>query len=163
MKTTINQAVKSRILAILIVILSPSVFFAQGKAEKVEQLKIAYFTKELNLTTQEAEKFWPVYNEMEKKIKALRKDRRKTFKELEDNGDSLSVDVVKKHTNSIFDSEIAEVNTKKEYYAKIGVIIGYKKATKVYKVERDFKRELLMRLKEERGQTPKPSRPNKPE
>lgn len=163
MKTTINQAVKSRILAILIVILSPSVFFAQGKAEKVEQLKIAYFTKELNLTTQEAEKFWPVYNEMEKKIKALRKDRRKTFKELEDNGDSLSVDVVKKHTNSIFDSEIAEVNTKKEYYAKIGVIIGYKKATKVYKVERDFKRELLMRLKEERGQTPKPPRPNKPE
>lgn len=163
MKTTINQIVKSRILAILIVILSPSVFFAQGKAEKVEQLKIAYFTKELNLTTQEAEKFWPVYNEMEKKIKALRKDRRKTFKELEDNGDSLSVDVVKKHTNSIFDSEIAEVNTKKEYYAKIGVIIGYKKATKVYKVERDFKRELLMRLKEERGQTPKPPRPNKPE
>jgi len=163
MKTTINQAVKSRILAILIVILSPSVFFAQGKAEKVEQLKIAYFTKELNLTTQEAEKFWPVYNEMDKKIKALRKDRRKTFKELEDNGDSLSVEIVKKHTNSIFDSEIAEVNTKKEYYAKIGGIIGYKKATKVYKVERDFKRELLMRLKEERGQTPKPPRPNKPE
>jgi septal ring factor EnvC (AmiA/AmiB activator) len=163
MKTTINQAVKSRILAILIVILSPSVFFAQGKAEKVEQLKIAYFTKELNLTTQEAEKFWPVYNEMEKKIKALRKERRKTFKELEDKGDSLSVELVKKHTNSIFDSEIAEVNTKKEYYAKIGGIIGYKKATKVYKVERDFKRELLMRLKEERGQTPKPSRSNKPE
>lgn len=163
MKRTINQAVTSRILAILIVILSPSVYFAQGKAEKVEQLKIAYFTKELNLTTQEAEKFWPVYNEMEKKIKTLRKERRKTFKELEDKGDSLSVEVVKKHTNSIFDSEIAEVNTKKEYYAKIGGIIGYKKATKVYKVERDFKRELLKRLKEERGQTPKPPRPNKPE
>lgn len=163
MKTTINQIVKSRILAILIVILSPSVFFAQGKAEKVEQLKIAYFTKELNLTTQEAEKFWPVYNEMEKKIKTLRKERRKTFKELEDNGDSLSVEVVKKHTNSIFDSEIAEVNTKKEYYAKIGGIIGFKKATKVYKVEREFKRELLIRLKEQKGQSPKPQRPNKPE
>jgi septal ring factor EnvC (AmiA/AmiB activator) len=163
MKTNIKKAAKTRILAILIVILSPSVFFAQGKAEKVEQLKIAYFTKELNLTTQEAEKFWPVYNEMEKKIKALRKERKKSFKELEDKGDSLSVELVKKHTNGIFDSEIAEVNTKKEYYAKIGGIIGYKKATKVYKIERDFKRELLMRLKEERGQNPKPQRPNKPE
>jgi hypothetical protein len=163
MKTNIKKAAKTRILAILIVILSPSVFFAQGKAEKVEQLKIAYFTKELNLTTQEAEKFWPVYNEMEKKIKALRKERKKSFKELEDKGDSLSVELVKKHTNGIFDSEIAEVNTKKEYYAKIGGIIGYKKATKVYKIERDFKRELLMRLKEERSQNPKPQRPNKPE
>lgn len=163
MKTTISQSVKVRIITILIVALSPSAFFAQGKAEKVEQLKIAYFTKELNLTTQEAEKFWPVYNEMEKKIKTIRKERRKTVKELEDKGDSLSVEVVKKHTNSIFDSEITEVNTKKEYYAKIGGVIGFKKATLVYKVERDFRRALLKRLKEEKGQAPKPQRPNKPE
>jgi len=85
------------------------------------------------------------------------------LQELEDHGDSLSVEVVKKHTNSLFDSEIAEVNIKKEYYAKIGGIIGYKKATKVYKVESDFKRELLIRLKEQRGQQAKSQKPNKPE
>lgn len=160
MKTKIIQTAKLKIVALLLVIVSPSVLVAQGKAEKVEQLKIAYFTKELNLTSQEAEKFWPVYNEMEKKIKTIRKERRKTFKELEVHGDSLSVEVVKKHTNSLFDSEIAEVNIKKEYYTKIGGIIGYKKATKVYKIERDFKRELLIRLKEHKGQQGKQQRTN---
>lgn len=119
--------------------------------EKVEQLKIAYFTKELNLTTSEAEKFWPIYNEMEGKIKEIRKSRRKIAKNLHQNGDSLAVDVVKKNTIAIFDSEIAEVNVKKEYYNKIGDAIGYKKASKVYKLEMEFRKKLLQRLKEERG------------
>lgn len=163
MKTKTINKLKMRIVAILLVTIMPGVFYAQGKAEKVEQLKIAYFTKELNLTSQEAEKFWPVYNEMEKKIKTLRKERKKIYKELEENGDSLSVEAVKKHTNSIFDNEMAEITIKKEYYSKIGAVIGYKKATKVYKVERSFKRELLIRLKEEKGQGAKPQRSNKPQ
>ena len=115
--------------------------------EKVEQLKIAYFTKELNLTTSEAEKFWPIYNEMEGKIKEIRKNRRKIAKNLHQNGDSLAIDVVKKNTIAIFDSEIAEVNVKKEYYNKIGDAIGFKKASKVYKVEMEFRKKLLQKLK----------------
>ena len=119
--------------------------------DKVEQLKIAYFSKELNLTTSEAEKFWPIYNEMEGKIKEIRKNRRKTSKYLQQNGDSLAADVVKKNTIAIFDNEIAEVNLKKEYYNKIGEAIGYKKASKVYKLEIEFRKKLLHKLKEERG------------
>lgn len=30
--------------------------------DKIQSLKVAYFTKELNLSTTEAEKFWPIYN-----------------------------------------------------------------------------------------------------
>ncbi len=163
MKRTKLNNLKMKMLPILLFILSPIMLYAQGKGEKVEQLKIAYFTKELNLTSLEAEKFWPIYNEMDKKIKTLRKDRRKTIKELEAGGDTLSVEVVKKNTNSIFDNEIAEITLKKEYYSKIGTAIGYKKATKVYKVERDFNRELLNRLKSENGQGAKPQRPLKPQ
>jgi hypothetical protein len=29
---------------------------------RIEALKIAYLTRKLNLTTEEAQKFWPVYN-----------------------------------------------------------------------------------------------------
>ena len=39
-----------------------------------ESLKIAYITKELNLTTVEAEKFWPVYNAYQAEIKKAKKD-----------------------------------------------------------------------------------------
>lgn len=39
--------------------------------DKIQSLKVAYFTKELNLTPQEAEKFWPIYNKHTKIYKDL--------------------------------------------------------------------------------------------
>jgi hypothetical protein len=41
--------------------------------EKIEQLKIAFITKHLKLTTDEAQKFWPVYNQYEAEKKQARK------------------------------------------------------------------------------------------
>ena len=43
-----------------------------------ESLKIAYITKQLNLTTSEAEKFWPVYNTYIAEIKKAKKDNFQT-------------------------------------------------------------------------------------
>ena len=40
----------------------------------MESLKIAYITKELNLTTTEAEKFWPVYDSYIAEIKNVKKE-----------------------------------------------------------------------------------------
>lgn len=164
MKTNLKvyrRTLAGAIFTLLLVL--PSIVRAQDKHEKVQQLKVAYFTKELNLTTQEAEKFWPIYNEMEVKIKELRKSRRKTAKNLEQNYDSLSVDAMKKNTNALFDSEIAEVNLRREYYNKIGEAIGFKKATKVLKLEREFKQQLLQRLKEERGPGDRPPKGPRPQ
>lgn len=45
----------------LIVILFSLSSFAQ-KDDKIQSLKIGFFTEKLNLTSQEAKKFWPVYN-----------------------------------------------------------------------------------------------------
>ncbi len=43
-----------------------------------ESLKVAYITKELNLTIAEAEKFWPVYNAYQAEIKKAKKDNMQT-------------------------------------------------------------------------------------
>src|SRR6187397_2237939 len=40
--------------------------------ERLEALKIAYLTKKLNLKTEEAQKFWPVYNEYIAEMKKVR-------------------------------------------------------------------------------------------
>ena len=42
--------------------------------QRVEVLKKAYVTDELNLSPQEAEKFWPVYNNYQNEIKQARKE-----------------------------------------------------------------------------------------
>ena len=41
------------------------------RAEKIEALKIAFITQKLQLTTDEAQKFWPVYNQYENEIRSL--------------------------------------------------------------------------------------------
>lgn len=43
-----------------------------GDGSKLEAVKIAYITRKLDLSTEEAQKFWPAYNEYMKEIRAAR-------------------------------------------------------------------------------------------
>ena len=61
-----------------------------SRKEKIKRLKIAFITKELDLTVDQSEKFWPVYNELESKVEDEKKARRKTAKELKENLETLS-------------------------------------------------------------------------
>jgi hypothetical protein len=42
--------------------------------ERLEALKIAYITKRLDLSPEEAQKFWPVYNQYAEELKQARKE-----------------------------------------------------------------------------------------
>ena len=142
-------------VALMMLLFSPFTFAqpetgnkGKTKKEKIEQLKIAFITKELDLDTDQAEKFWPVYNEMADKLKAERKSRKELNKELKDNFDVLSDDDIKVKATKVLDSEVKEAELKKEYHEKIAGIIGYRKATKLLSLEQRFKRELLNKLNE---------------
>ena len=43
--------------------------------EKFSTYKIGFFTKKMNLTSQEAEKFWPIYNEYQKQKNLIQRDK----------------------------------------------------------------------------------------
>ncbi|MBS4042706.1 MAG: hypothetical protein KGZ59_02695 [Chitinophagaceae bacterium] len=43
-------------------------------AQSIDALKMAYITKELNLSPDEAQKFWPIYNSYSTEIRKARKD-----------------------------------------------------------------------------------------
>lgn len=43
---------------------------------KIEALKIAYLTRKLNLTTEEAQKFWPVYNKYADELRLANQEAR---------------------------------------------------------------------------------------
>ncbi|MFT5780576.1 MAG: hypothetical protein ACI837_003539 [Crocinitomicaceae bacterium] len=134
----------------------------QDREEKIEQLKIAFITKELNLTTDEAEKFWPAYYAMDDALKAEKKLRNRKSAALKKNYESMTDAEVKKDSEAILDSEIKEVTLKKEHMEKVAAVIGYKKTVKLLSLERRFKRELLKKLqerKDELKQQPKNPRP----
>lgn len=69
---------------LILVIFSSGMLKAQGGAEGLESLKIAHISKELKLTPQEAEKFWPVYNGYENDMKKMvREHKEKGGSEIE--------------------------------------------------------------------------------
>ncbi len=52
--------------------------FAQpgGNFNKAEALQVAYLTKELGLSSEEAQRFWPVFNNYREELKKTRRDNR---------------------------------------------------------------------------------------
>lgn len=69
---------KKKFTVLLVVLLNISYFcFSQaqeGISKKVDSLQVEYFTKELALTPDESQKFWPVYNNYKSEIKTVRKE-----------------------------------------------------------------------------------------
>ena len=65
---------------ILIILLSISLNVVsqdepERDAKKIQAMEVAYITRELNLTPEEAQKFWPVYNQYRQEVKGVVSDK----------------------------------------------------------------------------------------
>ncbi len=152
-----STIVKSIAALALVLFMIPNTFGQESKRaatiekrQKIEALKISFITTELALTTEESEKFWPIYNELESKIKVEKKTQRSLEKELRDNHATLTDAENKTKVLALFDSEQKEIALKREYYSKIGDKIGYTKSTKLLSLEQKFKRELMSQLNKDK-------------
>lgn len=139
-------------LLILVFLVSATVCAQGQRHEKIKALKIAYITEQLNLSSAEAEKFWPVYNDYDDKIAVLRKEERsEIFHRFRDGIEAMS----DSEANELLDRAMI-IKTKELEYNKILIqelrkVLSPKKIIKLKKVEEDFKRRLLERYKERRN------------
>lgn len=113
---------------------------------RIEQAKIGYITNKLNLSSTEAEKFWPLYNEYKSKIKAIRKEMRMDMKEIQ-NLDAISDKEAETTLNDIISSEQRTLDLKKEYFVKFKQILPIKKVILLVRAEREFNKEVLMQMR----------------
>lgn len=69
---------KKRLSVLLVILLNINYFCysqtQEANSKKAETLQIEYFTKELVLTPDESQKFWPVYNNYKNDIKNVKKE-----------------------------------------------------------------------------------------
>lgn len=119
-------------------------------AERVQALKIAYITKRLSLTSAEAEKFWPIYNEYSDKREVVRKQLQADYKMVREHSDSLSdAELIR-----LSDEEVAlkqkDVQLQAEMHEKLKKVLPPKKLALLYVAEEDFKKELLRILTEDK-------------
>lgn len=125
----------------------------QKKEEYIRTQKIAFISTELALTPEEAEKFWPVYNEYDAAIEKVREERKGYMKELKTIND-LTGDRAYELTAGILETDIKEASIRKEYLAKFAEVLDKKKAAKVFYAEEKFKRELLKEIRNHEGGPP---------
>ncbi len=129
--------------------------------EKVESLKVAFFTRKLDLTSDEATTFWPVYNQFQDELHKIRENRREETKALRDDTGTLS----DKEYEKLFDSEVtfrqAEVDVMKKYQAQLKQTLPMKKLARLHRLEDEFKRELLNMAREKRQGNMNGSRPGR--
>lgn len=138
-----------KLLPLLFLLVSFS-FYAQSesmkeKKEKIKELKVALFTTELDLTTSEAEKFWPLYNRFDDKQFELRHQKMRAFMKRMNDG---SLDRITEKEANFFlvqmeDTEEELFFLRKKFTQNLRRILPSVKIIKLRKAEEDFNRKLL--------------------
>jgi len=121
----------------------------EKKNEKIEAMKVAYLTNELELTVEESQAFWPVYNELQDKEIELRSDQSRTFKGLGDN--EMSDEEIEKMIYSMADAGINIAKLRKSYLDDFIEVIGANKTAKLMRAEKEFGRRMMARMKGSKG------------
>lgn len=131
--------------------------FSQGRQRQwqenyrqLESQRIAFITKELSLSPEEAQVFWPVYNEYNQKRNQLMIKHRLNRAD-EQNLQQLS----EAELNELADSDVRNLEEmaalRREYHQKFKQILPSIKVIQLYIAERDFNRNLF---NESRGERP---------
>jgi Spy/CpxP family protein refolding chaperone len=138
-----------KILPILVLFSSLN-FYAQGekmkeKREQIKTMKVAFLTTELDLTSAEAEKFWPVYNAFEDKQFELRHQKMGAFiKKIKDGSvNQMTEKEASTFLNQMESNDEEIFMLRKKLTATLRNILPASKILKLKKSEEDFNRKLL--------------------
>jgi hypothetical protein len=116
--------------SILIPILSLTVLFANSQDQrlqrenrlaeikKIQAMEMAFITKELNLSPNEAQKFWPVFNQYRNELKSV---------------------VAEKKMGDQLEKQQKTLDIRKKYRDDFSKVISQERANKVFETEGEFK------------------------
>ena len=121
--------------------------FKKAAQERLQSEHIAYLTQELELTPEEAQAFWPVYNQAQAEqkeyfagIQAAKKALRAAVKE------GKSESEIKKALDAYNKAKAGQRNVIGEYQPKFEKILGVAKTAKLYLAEDSFRTRQIHRL-----------------
>jgi len=141
--------------AFLIILISVPLARLAGQNPNLDKLnayKIAFFTKRLNLTPQEAERFWPVYNELQDKKLLIQQQKRELNRDFNQNGAIMSDKELEDAGDKYIALEVREAALSQEYHARFKEVLSPAKVIRLYQVENLYKLQLLNELQDRKQQ-----------
>lgn len=114
--------------------------------ERIKAQKTAFITNQLELTTEEAEKFWPIFNAFEEKIEHLRRNGfRKVKQALRE--DTLTDEEAQKALNDFLEREDQLHSAKRQLVKDLKGVLSPQKIIKLKITEEAFNKQLLDKLR----------------
>lgn len=115
--------------------------------ERIKTIKVAFMTERIDMTSKEAQQFWPVYNTFEDKMTEIHKEENKTFIFINENIDQMDEATAKKALAALETYEEGKIDAREKLLKELNDILSYKKTLIFIKAEGDFKRNLLRKLR----------------
>lgn len=118
----------------------------QRLEKRIEAQRIAFMTNKLNLSPEESQSFWPIYNEYKGKEKELERSYKpdNPFKLMSD-------EEINTHIDRQLEKEEKLLQLKKTCIQKLRQTLPVRKVAMIPRVERQFKELMLRKIKERRN------------
>lgn len=121
----------------------------EDKKEQIKAMKVGFITNELALTTEEAAKFWPIYNAYDdkqfeikhQKMKAFRNRMDSDFSKMNEKESSLLLSQMECSEDELY-------HLRKKFISNLKCILPSVKIIKLKKAEDDFNKKLLQQYRD---------------
>ncbi|GEM64606.1 hypothetical protein SF1_25880 [Sphingobacterium faecium NBRC 15299] len=131
--------IKNIMIIFCFCIIGLSTTYAQDneRFQIIENEKIAFITRELNLSRKEAQDFFPIYNEYSKEMWSVKKAK---------TGNSPSRNNLRGGSRDVIAYDAKELEIKKNYREKFSKVIGASRSSQFFQVEQEFREYLIKSL-----------------
>lgn len=116
-----------------------------ARQAEMKAKKIAFMSEYIGLTPQEAELFWPIYNEMQGKLGSCRKCAGSLCRAINEN--SSESDYLKA-ADQIVKMDEHQANIRREYHERFKKILSAKKLYLYYQSEHQYKKYLMKQIQQ---------------
>lgn len=140
-------------ITILLLFMSLGIFAQdmEKRVERIKALRVAFISDRLDLTPEEAQKFWPVFNQFDEKQSELQKQKRQLMHKMKPGNTSNLSD--KETVKLMEDDEKLETeiqNNRRQLVKDLQGTIPNQKILMLKQIEIEFKNKLLEQMKNRR-------------
>ena len=142
------------ITLIIALVFSTLAIAQRPNKERVRLLKVAYITEKLDLSVEESQTFWPIYNVYDAQMGEIHTKERKLLRSIKNNWEEVSEEKAKEGVSILLSSQKDRHDVKETLISQLRTVISYKKTLLLMKAEEDFKRDLLRQLRDRKKSKP---------
>lgn len=141
-------------IILIVVMLMTTIGFSQGQKtnaqEKLQAARIALITERLGLTPEQAQQFWPIYNEYAEQRRSLHRE----FKQARQAYDlqSMTEEQGRELRRIGLETKQKTLNLEREYGDRLNKVVSARQLMALKKAEEDFRSMIIKRLEQRKRQ-----------